>query len=262
MRRPWRFFQRARRKPPPHEKIARAVSFQFAVTRPNYNSANVTIDRFMPSAALRHGHFDEALGIWICASPAMAGEPRTALFLDRDGVIVEDPGYLCWPADLRLIPGAADLIASANRKGIPVVEVTNQAGIGRGYYTWKEFVELEDALSEMLARSGAALDAIFACPFHADGVPPWIHPAHPARKPRPGMLLAAGRLMHLDLGSSWIVGDKLSDMEAGFHAGLRGGLHVLTGEGARDRAAVSAWKPVNFEVRFGESIWEAERVLG
>ena len=85
------------------------------------------------------GCFDEALGIWICASATATADPRPALFLDRDGVIVEDPGYLCRPGDLRMIPGAAQVIGSANGRGIPVVEVTNQAGIGRGYYTWKEF---------------------------------------------------------------------------------------------------------------------------
>src|SRR5579885_2983680 len=132
--------------------------------------------------------FDEALGIWICASATAAAKPRPALFLDRDGVIVEDHGYLCRPAGLRMIPGAAAVIASANCRGVPVVEVTNQAGIGRGYYTWKEFVAVEETLAQMLADSSARLDAILACPYHQDGVGSWAHPAHLARKPRPGML--------------------------------------------------------------------------
>jgi D-glycero-D-manno-heptose 1,7-bisphosphate phosphatase len=207
------------------------------------------------------GCFDEALGIWICASATAAADPRPALFLDRDGVIVEDPGYLCRPGDLRMIPGAARAIASANGRGIPVVEVTNQAGIGRGYYTWKEFAAVEETLARMLAGSSAHLDAILACPYHRDGVPPWAHRAHPARKPRPGMLLAAEKLLNLDLRASWIVGDKLSDLEAGYQAGLRGGLHVLTGEGSRHRAAVVQWKPENFDLRLGESIRDAEGLL-
>jgi D-glycero-D-manno-heptose 1,7-bisphosphate phosphatase len=208
-----------------------------------------------------HGCFDEALGIWICASLEPAAEPRPALFLDRDGVIVEDPGYLCHPGALQLIPGAAALIASVNRRGIPVVEITNQAGIGRGYYTWKEFIAVEEALAQILADSSACVDAILACPYHEDGVPPWVHPAHPSRKPRPGMLFAAEKLLNLDLRASWIVGDKLSDLEAGYSAGLRGGLHVLTGEGPRHRAAVAQWKPENFELRLGESICDAEGLL-
>lgn len=208
-----------------------------------------------------HGCFDEALGIWVWTAAGTTGGPRPALFLDRDGVIVEDPGYLCRPADLRLIPGAAELIALANRRGIPVVEVTNQAGIGRGYYTWEEFIEVENALAQFLAHTAASLDAVFACPYHQDGVPPWMHPAHPARKPGPGMLLAAERLLNLDLRRSWIVGDKLSDLQAGYAAGLRGGLHVLTGEGARSRAAVTDWKPEDFELRLGDSICDAEGLL-
>jgi D-glycero-D-manno-heptose 1,7-bisphosphate phosphatase len=201
------------------------------------------------------------LGIWISAPLEAPADPRPALFLDRDGVIVEDPGYLCRPGDLQLIPGAAALIASANRRGIPVVEITNQAGIGRGYYTWKEFIAVEEVLAQLLTNASAYLDAIFACPYHEDGVPPWAHPAHPSRKPRPGMLLAAEKLLNLDLRASWIVGDKLSDLEAGYYAGLRGGMHVLTGEGPRHRAAITQWKPENFELRFAESIRDAAALL-
>ena len=212
-------------------------------------------------AAPRRGCFDEALGIWMWTAPRSACGPRPALFLDRDGVIVEDPGYLCRAADLRLIPGAASLISLANRRGIPVVEVTNQAGIGRGYYGWAEFVEVEEAVAGLLAREEASFDAVFACPYHPDGIAPWGHPAHPARKPLPGMLLAAEQILDLDLRRSWIVGDKLTDLQAGYHARLRGGLHVLTGEGRRERAAVMEWGPEDFEVRLGESVGDAEGVI-
>jgi D-glycero-D-manno-heptose 1,7-bisphosphate phosphatase len=193
--------------------------------------------------------------------PQAAAALRPALFLDRDGVVVEDPGYLACPAGLKLIPGAAGLIALANRRQIAVVQVTNQAGIGRGYYGWSEFTEVEAALADALAREGAAIDAAFACPYHRDGVPPWAHPDHPARKPRPGMLFAAGRLLNLDLKRSWIVGDRLADLQAGYAAGLRGGLHVLTGIGASERAAVTQWTPENFDLRLGNSIADAEALI-
>lgn len=214
----------------------------------------------MTPAPMR-GCFDEALGIWIWAAPQEERAPRPALFLDRDGVIIEDPGYLCRAADLRLIEGAAGVIAEANRRGIPVVEVTNQAGIGRGYYGWNDFVAVEEALAHLLARESASVDAVFACPYHHEGIAPWTHPAHPARKPRPGMLLAAERLLRLDLRRSWIVGDRLADLQAGYHAGLRGALHVLTGAGIRDRAKVNEWKPENFELRLGESIRDAAGLI-
>jgi D-glycero-D-manno-heptose 1,7-bisphosphate phosphatase len=207
------------------------------------------------------GGFDDSLGIWVRVPPQPAGTPLPALFLDRDGVIVEDTGYISSPAGLKLIPGAAGLIALANRRGIPVVEVTNQAGIGRGYYGWSEFTAVETALADALARETAAIDAVFACPYHRDGVSPWAHPDHPARKPRPGMLLAAGRLLHLDLKRSWIVGDRLADLQAGHAAGLRGALHVLTGVGSRERADVTKWAPENFELRLGNSIADAEPLI-
>jgi D-glycero-D-manno-heptose 1,7-bisphosphate phosphatase len=208
-----------------------------------------------------HGDFDDALGMWIRVPLQTAATLRPALFLDRDGVIVEDPGYLACPADLQLIPGAAGLIALANRRGIPVVEVTNQAGIGRGYYGWREFTEVETVLADALECEGAAIDAVFACPYHRDGVPPWAHPDHPARKPRPGMLLAAGRLLNLDLKRSWIVGDRLADLLAGYSAGLLGGLHVFTGIGVSERPSVEKWNPENFDVRLGNSIVDAEDLI-
>jgi D-glycero-D-manno-heptose 1,7-bisphosphate phosphatase len=208
------------------------------------------------------GSFQEDLGIWTWVVAQPRAEVRPALFLDRDGVIVEDPGYLSRVADLALIPGAAELIASANHLGVPVVEITNQAGIGRGYYGWKEFLEVEEALGRELAARGAAIDAVLACPFHPDGIAPWVHPAHPARKPRPGMLLAAERLLNLDLKRSWIVGDKLDDLLAGYNAGLYGGLHVLSGQGPEHRQLALDWRPKSFEVRFGDSVRDAVTLVG
>jgi D-glycero-D-manno-heptose 1,7-bisphosphate phosphatase len=206
------------------------------------------------------GRFHEDLGIWIRAE-ARNAPPRPALFLDRDGVILEEIGYLSRVEDMRLIPGAAELIAQANRAGIPVVEVTNQAGIARGYYGWPGFEAIEAALTAELSAAGAAIDGVFACPYHSEGIAPWAHPAHPARKPAPGMLLAAAELLKLDLSRSWIVGDRLGDLQAGFNTRLPGGLHVLSGHGAVDRPAVLAWKPENFEVILGDSVRDAGALL-
>jgi len=211
--------------------------------------------------ATEQGRFHDELGIWIRIAPSRRRQTSAALFLDRDGVVVQDPGYLYRVADLELIPGAAKLIALANSRGIPVVEVTNQAGIGRGYYGWKEFLEVEEALASELAIAGAGIDAVFACPYHRDGVGRWAHPAHPARKPRPGMLLAAGEYLNLNLNRSWIVGDKISDLRAGYNAGLRGGSHVLTGHGAEHRQSVLEWSVPEFDVKLCDSIADAATLL-
>jgi D-glycero-D-manno-heptose 1,7-bisphosphate phosphatase len=207
-------------------------------------------------------NFHEDLGVWIQSGREKLSSPRGALFLDRDGVIIVEKEYLSEAAEVELIPGAAELIAAANELGVPVVEVTNQAGIGRGYFGWTEFEAIEAKVAEELAASGARLDAALACPYHDSGVPPWNHPDHPMRKPRPGMLLEAARRLNLDLGRSWIVGDKNVDLQAGWNAGLRGGLHVLTGHGAAHRPLVlDQLAPAPFELRLGESIHDARPLL-
>lgn len=202
------------------------------------------------------GCFREDLGVWIRAGKPFPAPPRPALFLDRDGVLVEDTGHLGRAADVRMIPGAARIVALANRSGVPVIEVTNQAGIAKGYYDWAGFLEVEETLTRELAREGAVLDAVLACPYHRDGGAPWNHPAHPARKPRPGMLLAAAKLMNLNLAQSWIVGDKTSDLLAGHHAGLRGAVHVLSGHGRDHRRKAVGESPAGFELRLADSIDE------
>jgi D-glycero-D-manno-heptose 1,7-bisphosphate phosphatase len=207
------------------------------------------------------GRFDPELGVWLRIPDAAVSVPRPALFLDRDGVIVEDPGYLSRAFQMVVIPGSAEMIALANARGVPVIEVTNQAGIGRGYYGWSEFAEVEAALGRELARGGAAIDGVFACPFHRHGIGAWAHPAHPCRKPRPGMLVAAARLMGLDLARSWIVGDKLADLVAGQSAGLAGGVHVMTGHGVEHRPRVVGWKRERFELRLVDSIGAALDVI-
>ena len=201
------------------------------------------------------GYYDSVLGMWVRVSMARLAQSRPALFLDRDGVIVEETDYLCRAADTRLIAGAAEVIAAANAARIPVIELTNQAGIGRGYYGWNEFLEVEGEIARLLALHDAHIDATYACPFHSTGKEPYLHPAHPARKPQPGMLLEAARGLNLDLSRSWIVGDHASDMLAGLNAGLAGGIHVLTGHGPEERPKLPS--PIGLDLRLGNSIRDA-----
>ncbi len=210
------------------------------------------------------GDFLDNDGIW-CQLPrperVASYRGRPALFLDRDGVLVEEIGYLHRPEEVRLIPGAAALIAAANRAGLPAVLVTNQAGIGRGTYGWAEFQATQERISADLAAGGAALDMVLACPFHAEAAPPYRHPAHPCRKPRPGMILRAAARLGLDLADSWIVGDRASDLEAGRAAGLAGGAQVLTGHGAAERDAALEVASGRFRVVGAESVAEVPALL-
>lgn len=148
---------------------------------------------------------------------------RPTLFLDRDGVLNEDLGYVSRWEDFRFIPGAAKAVREANRSGWLVILVTNQSGIGRGYYTEADMQALHAKMAEALAAEGARLDAIYHCPHHPQAtVEPYRHPNPPLRKPNPGMLLQAIAEWPVDVARSLMVGDKDADMEAARRAGVRG----------------------------------------
>lgn len=170
---------------------------------------------------------------WFEARDCTAAAGRSMLFLDRDGVILVDPGYLADPAGVELVPGAAELVGDANRAGIAVVVVTNQSGIGRGLYGWSDFAAVNLAMEACLARSGASIDAIIACACHPDGLGSFRHAAHPWRKPAPGMLHAAAKHYQADLARSWLVGDQVTDIAAAHAAGCRGAF--LLGDGQQNR---------------------------
>ncbi len=167
-------------------------------------------------------------------SPSQPQSQRPALFLDRDGCVVVEAHYLHKAEDVELIEGASDVIARANALNIAVVFVTNQAGIGYGYFDWPDFFKVQSKIISELENNGAHVDGVYACPFHIKGQPPYQHPDHPSRKPNPGMIVSAAEDMNLDLGRSWIVGDRAGDLEAGLNAGLTGGIQVATGHGMRD----------------------------
>lgn len=155
---------------------------------------------------------------------------KAAVFLDRDGTLNEEVGYLHRPEEVMLIPGAAQAVARLNSLGVPVVVVTNQAGIGRGKYGWEDFRAVTVRIAELLAAESAHLDAVYAAPHHERGIGEFRHPDHPDRKPNPGMLLKAAAEHGLDLAASWMIGDKELDLQAGRSAGCRTAL-VLTGYG-------------------------------
>ncbi len=153
-----------------------------------------------------------------------------ALFLDRDGVIVEETGYLHEPDKVRLVAGITDIMGRANARGVAVIVVTNQGGIGRGLFRWEDFAAVQVEIARRLSRAGVHWDGVLASPFGpGDSL---------MRKPRPGMLLAAATALGIDRAASWIIGDRETDIEAGHAAGLAGGFMVGDGysRGERQRA--------------------------
>lgn len=151
----------------------------------------------------------------------MADTTRRALFLDRDGVINEEIGYLIRSEDVRFVPGLFPLLRTAVELGYRLVVVTNQSGIARGLYTETEFHALMEWVAAELARERITLDCIYYCPYHPEHGEGQYRREHPDRKPGPGMLLRAAEELSLDLQQSLMVGDRCSDIAAANAAGLR-----------------------------------------
>ena len=159
---------------------------------------------------------------------------KPALFLDRDGVLIEDRHYLCRPEAVQLCSGARNLLEHAFAKDWPVVVITNQSGISRGYFDWDAYEQVTDRLLDLLVLSAPSA-AIYANGHGPDAAPTsW-------RKPSPAMLQAAAADLQLDLTRSLLIGDRLSDLYAGDRAGLAWMAHVQTGYGQRERPAVQRW---------------------
>lgn len=154
----------------------------------------------------------------------------TALFLDRDGTINVEAEYLSDPDRVELIPGSAEAIREANEAGIRVIVITNQSGVARGLHSEADVLAVHRRLEELLAAHRARLDALYYCPHHPDvGSPPYRKVCN-CRKPKTGMLEQAAKSHGIDLASSFVVGDKCSDIEAGRNARC-GTVLVLTGYG-------------------------------
>ena len=147
---------------------------------------------------------------------------RPALFLDRDGVLNEDRGYVHRWEDFCWIPGAREAVAAFNARDWWVFVVTNQSGVGRGYYPEADVLALHARMEADLAAAGARIDAFYHCPFHPEALEDrYRHPDPPDRKPNPGMLLRAMADWPVDAARSVMVGDKAIDLEAGRRAGVR-----------------------------------------
>lgn len=153
-----------------------------------------------------------------------------AVFIDRDGTLTEEVGYVNHPQRLRLLPRSAEAIRRLNRAGLKAVVVTNQSGVARGYFSEEVLQAVNATLVSQLKAEGAYLDGLYVCVHHPTAGEPPYRAVCECRKPKPGLLQRAAADLGLDLSRSWAVGDKRSDVLAGQRAGTRAIL-VLTGYG-------------------------------
>jgi len=144
-----------------------------------------------------------------------------AIFLDRDGTLIEDPGYLNHPDQVKLLEGVAEALIELRAMGYMLIVVSNQSAVARGVVSEKVLGEIHNRLRQLLTERGAYLDQIYYCPYHPDGVIPKYRKESDWRKPNPGMLLAAADEMDIDLSQSWSIGDSSRDVEAGLRAGCK-----------------------------------------
>jgi D-glycero-D-manno-heptose 1,7-bisphosphate phosphatase len=149
-------------------------------------------------------------------------EARPAAFLDRDGVVNVDRGYVGRTDDFTLVEGAAQAIALLNRKKYLVFVVTNQSGIGRGVYTEDDFAAVVSHMHSLLAQEGAHIDDLRYCPFHPEAALTRYRTEHPWRKPGPGMILDLLEHWKVDRRNSFSIGDSPRDVEAAKAAGIPG----------------------------------------
>lgn len=157
---------------------------------------------------------------------------KRGVFLDRDGTIIQERGYLSDPAAIELIPGAVRAIRLINRLGLPAVVVSNQSGVARGYFPASTVEEIDQRLRLLLGQEGAFLDGTYFCPHLPDA-------GCSCRKPEPGMLQRSAEKLQIDLPSSYLVGDKAADIEAIHRVGGKGIL-VLTGYGRGEQGGAQS----------------------
>ena len=168
---------------------------------------------------------------------------RPAVFLDRDGTVIEDVGYLSDAAGIELLPWSAAAIRRLNDAGRAVVVATNQSGVARGRFGEGQVAAIHAALDAALAVEGARIDAYYYCPHHPEGSDRRYAVACACRKPGPGMLQRAAADLVLDLPASWMVGDRWRDVQAGAAAGARTILIRSGREGGYDTAPPGAGQP-------------------
>jgi len=186
-------------------------------------------------------------------------QSRAAVFIDRDGTLNEDIGYVSTPDDLFLYPWAAEAVRLINESGLLTVVITNQSGIARGMYTEETLDAIHSRMIRELGSQGARIDAVYYCPHHPEVGGVVYRVTCECRKPRTGMLDNAARELGIDLARSFVIGDKASDIKLAENAGARGAL-VLTGYGGETYAHPDRW-PCAPEIVAGNLLDAVRRIL-
>jgi D-glycero-D-manno-heptose 1,7-bisphosphate phosphatase len=181
------------------------------------------------------------------------------VFIDRDGTLNEDIGYVSTPDELVLYPWAAEAVRRINDSRLLAIVITNQSGIARGMYTETTLDAIHSRMIRELARDGARIDAVYYCPHHPDVEDARYRIECECRKPRTGMLDRATREHQIDLTRSYVIGDKASDIKLAENAGARGAL-VLTGYGRETAAHPDLW-PCAPEITAENLLEAVKRIL-
>ncbi|TBL89222.1 D-glycero-beta-D-manno-heptose 1,7-bisphosphate 7-phosphatase [Hafnia alvei] len=163
-----------------------------------------------------------------------------AIFLDRDGTINVDHGYVHESDNFQFIDGVIDAMAKLKEMGYALVLVTNQSGIARGMFTEDQFMHLTEWMDWSLADRGVDLDGVYYCPHHPEGTVEEFRQTCDCRKPQPGMLLSAKEELNIDMSASYIVGDKIEDLLAGEAASVGTKVLVRTGKPVTPEAEAKA----------------------
>lgn len=178
-----------------------------------------------------------------------------AVFIDKDGTLVENAPYNVDPMRMRLLPGAAEGMQALHRAGYRVIVVSNQSGVARGFFAEQALAPVVVRLRELLRASGARLAGFYYCPHHPEGNIPRYATSCDCRKPAPGLILRAAREQRIELRHSWMIGDILDDIEAGRRAGCR---TVLIDNGGETEWL---WSPLRTPHHWAHDLAQAAQII-
>lgn len=185
---------------------------------------------------------------------------RPAVFLDRDGTINEQMGYINHLCRFNLLVGAAEAIKKINDAGVPVVVISNQSGLARGYFPEELLVAVHEKMNRLLAEKGAHVDGIYYCPHHPEAKEERFRETCNCRKPKPGLVLQAAREMNLDPAKSFVVGDRWSDIKTAANCGAQSIL-VRTGYGRGDEQYIGPHQEIQPDHKAEDLLEAADWIL-